>query len=300
MEKASSLEFFYRNVLGALPSEIVKKTGQFNVFHLEDYKGPDSNGPVPYSRKDYYKISLISGKHQVSYADKSLTVNNNMLLFANPQIPYKWVSLEKDLTGVFCVFTADFINGFGNIKEYPIYRPGGTPVFDLTDAQMVQFKIVFDKMFREIGTQFAYKYDVLRNLMFEIILTAMKLDPVIAPKVSSLSTANERIVSLFLELLERQFPIESSAQQIQLRNPSDYASQLNIHTNHLNKVLKEVTGKSTIAHIGERIAQEARILLKHTDWSISEISWSLGFSDCSHFVKSFKKSSKVTPRRYRR
>ncbi|MEY8759461.1 helix-turn-helix domain-containing protein [Chryseobacterium tongliaoense] len=300
MEKTTSLELFYRDVLGSLPGGLMKKVGHFNVFRVEDYRGPKGNKPVPYSRKDYYKISLISGKHEVHYADKTLTAQHNMLLFANPQIPYNWIPLENDVTGVFCVFTEEFVGGFGNIRDYPLYRPGGMPVFDLTQDEMQLFKPLFDKMFLEIETEYVYKYDLLRNILFEIILTAMKLKPVRLNKAKNGSLANERIVSLFLELLERQFPIESSTQQIQLKTPSDYANQLNIHTNHLNKVLKEVTGQHTTAIISERIAQEARTLLKHTDWNISEIAWSLGFTDHSHFIKVFKKSTQLTPRIYRK
>ena len=73
MEKALSLADFYRIKLGILPSEIIGKIGQFNVFSLDDYVHPDHT--IPYSRKDYYKISLISGSNTVHYADK--TVYNN-------------------------------------------------------------------------------------------------------------------------------------------------------------------------------------------------------------------------------
>jgi AraC-like DNA-binding protein len=64
-------------------------------------------------------------------------------------------------------------------------------------------------------------------------------------------------------------------------------------------VLKEVTGKTTRQLIAERIASEARALLKHTNWNISEIAWCLGFEDTSNFVKFFKKNSELTPHQFR-
>ncbi|MBK9423610.1 MAG: hypothetical protein IPN54_05715 [Bacteroidetes bacterium] len=51
------------------------------------------------------------------------------------------------------------------------------------------------------------------------------------------------ITSLFIELLERQFPIESITQTIQLNSAIDFAQTLGVHVNHLNKVLKETTRK---------------------------------------------------------
>ncbi|MCP2835106.1 helix-turn-helix domain-containing protein, partial [Salmonella enterica] len=75
----------------------------------------------------------------------------------------------------------------------------------------------------------------------------------------------------------RQFPIESPSQKLALRTAKDYADRLAIHVNYLNKVLKESTGKTTTNIISGRVAQEAKILLKQTDWNISEIAYSLGF-----------------------
>ena len=48
--------------------------------------------------------------------------------------------------------------------------------------------------------------------------------------------------------------------------------------NHLYRVLKVTTGKTTGEIIGSRISQEAKILLAQTQWNISEIAFSLGFA----------------------
>jgi AraC-like DNA-binding protein len=153
-------------------------------------------------------------------------------------------------------------------------------------------------MFDEINSDYAFKYDILRNLVFEIIHLALKTQTV-TTSLYSKSNATIRISSLFLELLERQFPIESITQQINFRSPSEFANQLNVHINHLNKSLKETTGKTTSQIISERIVQEAMILLKQTNWNISEIAWCLGFEESSHFINFFKKNVQVSPKNYR-
>jgi AraC family transcriptional activator of pobA len=66
--------------------------------------------------------------------------------------------------------------------------------------------------------------------------------------------------------------------------------------NHLNKVLKENTGKTTTEHIASRIIQEAKILLKQTDWNISEIAYSLGFEQLCALSLTFSKSKPPSPR----
>jgi AraC-like DNA-binding protein len=299
MDRTESLETFYREKMGVLPSEIFRKTGHFNVFTMEDYVGPRPAQPMPYSRKDYYKIALIKGAHLVEYADQTYSVKHNMLMFANPLIPYNWTPETAEPRGTFCVFTADYMKGFGNIRDYPLYQPGGTPILDITDEEVLQVMELFSRMFKEIASEYTYKYDLLRSQVFELIHTGLKLRPAHTINDVPGFNAGQRITSLFHELLDRQFPIESTGQKMQLKTPAEFADQLNIHVNHLNKVLKEVTGKTTTQLIAGRVASEARALLKHTDWNISEIAWCLGFEDTSNFVKFFKKQGDSTPHRFR-
>jgi AraC-like DNA-binding protein len=75
--------------------------------------------------------------------------------------------------------------------------------------------------------------------------------------------------------------------------------QLNIHVNHLNRAVKEITEKTTSQLIAERLLQEAKILLKHSTWSVSEIAYALGFSEVTHFNNFFKKHVEVSPLKFR-
>lgn len=84
-----------------------------------------------------------------------------------------------------------------------------------------------------------------------------------------------------------------------LRTAKDYADRLAVHVNHLNKVLKENTGKTTTDIISSRVVQEAKILLKQTNWNISEIAYCLGFDEVAHFSNFFKKQTAVAPLKFR-
>ena len=111
--------------------------------------------------------------------------------------------------------------------------------------------------------------------------------------------ASTRISTLFFELLERQFPVEIPSQVLQLRTASEYADTLRVHVNHLNKVLKEVTGRTTTEIIAGRVTQEAKVLLKQTNWNISEIAYGLGFDEVAHFSNFFKKQTNQSPLSFR-
>jgi AraC-like DNA-binding protein len=80
-----------------------------------------------------------------------------------------------------------------------------------------------------------------------------------------------------------------------LKTAKDYADTLGVHVNHLNKVLKETTGKTTTEIIGSRINQEAKVLLKQTQWNVSEIAYTLGFEEIAHFSNFFKKHNQQSP-----
>jgi AraC-like DNA-binding protein len=131
----------------------------------------------------------------------------------------------------------------------------------------------------------------------ELIHTGQKLKPIKSTVIAA--NASGRISALFLELLERQFPIENVTQVIQLKTPTDFAGALGVHINHLNKVLKETTGKSTRVIVNGRIAEEAKILLKQTQWNVSEIAFALGFAELAHFSNFFKKQTAISPLKFR-
>ncbi|MFD1874843.1 helix-turn-helix domain-containing protein [Hymenobacter bucti] len=81
--------------------------------------------------------------------------------------------------------------------------------------------------------------------------------------------------------------------------PLAFAQQLAVHVNHLNQAVNKRTGKTTTQVIAARVVQEARTLLHHTDWTVSEIAWCLGFDELPPFMRFFKKHTAHTPLAFR-
>jgi AraC family transcriptional regulator, transcriptional activator of pobA len=248
----------------------------------------------------YYKISLIKGKNLVEFAGKTVMIEKQGILFASPKIPYRYAPQGKKQAGYFCVFTKEFLSKSKTgllIDEFPIYQHSSDFVYQLNDQEYAEMETIFKKMDKELSSDYAFKYDLLRNYVLELIHTGQKLQPI--ESMSIVTNAASRISSLFIELLERQFPIESNSQIIQLKAPLDFARTLGVHINHLNKVLKETTGRNTTEIINGRITEEAKILLKQTQWNITEIAFSLGFDEVAHFSKFFKKLTGLSPLKFR-
>lgn len=297
MEKTESLEDFYKRKFDWIPDNLKNEIGHFNVFVHEPVE-PGRIRSLPYKRRDFFKIMLVVGDIDMHYADRVVSIKKQALFFSNPQIPYKCENLERIKTGFYCIFNQHFFHKFGDLNQYPVFQPTGNRVFELTDGQVEQVGAVYQKMFEEIRSDYVYKYDVLRNLVFELLHFAMKMQPA-APADHQRINASQRIATLFLELLERQFPIDENHPKVSLRSASEFAQQLNIHVNHLNRAVKAVTDKTTTQIIGERILQEAKIMLRHSNWNVSEISDALGFAEVTHFNNFFKKHAGLSPLKFR-
>lgn len=298
MEPLETLADFYERKFDLKFDGINADLGHFNVFKLEECNAP-GRPPVQYSRRDFYKIALMRGKHLYHYGDKTLEVSDSTLMFFNPEVPYTFEPLTDDATGYFCIFKDAFFAEYirGSLKELPMYSPNGKPAYLLTQQQDDAFANIFLKMIEELKSDYAFKFDLIRNYIMEMIHGALKLQP--SETLYKHADANSRIAAVFTELLERQFPIESRSQQFKLRSAKDFAEKLNVHTNHLNRAIKKATGRTTTSHIADRLTTEAIALLKHTNWNISEISYTLGFEDPAHFNNFFKKQTSQTPRTYR-
>lgn len=304
-----SIKEFYQDVLGAKCEELNKfldnqsnqDIGHFNVFDIKKLNASCNKGAMPYNRRTYYKISLIKGKNRVEYANKVVDIANYAVLFATPKIPYRYFPLDPEQSGHFCVFTNDFLakskTGI-NIDKLPLFSPQSGFVYQISQKQFDDLSLIFSKMHEEMQSDYEFKYDLLRNYAMELILKGQKLEPISSQDRNN-TNASARIFTLFIELLERQFPIESTNQVLKLKTAKDFAKTLGIHVNHLNKVLKEITGKTTTEIISSRINQEAKILLKETPWNISEIAYSLGFDEVAHFSNFFKRKTKLSPLSFR-
>ncbi|MEO6173735.1 MAG: helix-turn-helix domain-containing protein [Flavobacterium circumlabens] len=268
----------------------------FNVFQIED----DTTATRVYSRKDFYKICLTTGKSIIHYADRSYKTDGTVLFFGNPNIPYSWETLSTSYVGYTCLFSEDFLkpsDRSDSLQQSPLFRIGGTPVLNISEKQRGFLNTIFLKMIEEQQTDYPYKDDLIRNYINLIIHEALKLQP--SEISNQKDNAALRLTTVFLELLERQFPVESTHRQLQLKTAQDYANNLNVHANYLNRAVKKITGKSTTTHISERIASEAKALLQHTDWNIADIAYALGFEYPSYFNNFFKKITGTNPTSFR-
>ncbi|MFT2008710.1 helix-turn-helix domain-containing protein [Pontibacter sp. 13R65] len=159
------------------------------------------------------------------------------------------------------------------------------------DSSIDNFKILFRLMEAELANKHEIYYaDTLRSLLHSFLLLAererRKQDFTELKKGPDLD-----YTILFRDLVEADFR--------QLKQVNGYASKLSVTEKRLNQATTVILGKSPKSIIDERVMLEAKRLLAHTNDSIKEIGYSLGFQEPTNFIKFFRKHNRSTPVEFR-
>jgi len=256
--------------------------------------------PTTLGRRHFYKIVLVKGCANIRYGDQVIALDGLALFFANPEVPYSVEIISEFQTGYSCVFTREFIKSIEwseSLQHSPLFKVTSMPAFKLTETQYAKLAGIFELMIADGSTDYLYNDDLMRSYVQLIIHEALRLHP--SENFIQFNNASLRITKQFLDLLDRQFPVEQPYAPIKLKTAQDFAGLLAIHANYLNRAVKEVTGKSTTALIAERTTTEATALLQHTDWSVNDIAYALGFEYPNYFSNFIKKTTGHIPKFYR-
>ena len=297
MSHTLTLQEFYSDYLPKNVTEkciLLPQMGHFNVFQRGIFP---CKKLTQIHRTDFYKVALVLGTGRLHTEDRIIEVTGKALIFYTPAVPHLWESISEKQEGYFCLFNNHFIAptlANNNFRSSPLFNTNLNPVFHLNKEQANDLSFIFKKMMNEVDTDYVKKYEVLEHYLHLLIHEAHKMQENNST-TEKYANASSRISSQFIELLERQFPVDSTEQSLKLKTPHDFADRLSVHVNHLNRAVKEITGKSTSDIISARIANEAQALLKHTDNTVAEIAYSLGFEHPSNFNIFFKKQTKKTP-----
>lgn len=299
MSKTENLQDFYndpQNNFLIIPGQN-EKSSHINVFERWNCSSVKA-----FTRRDYYRIVLIIGSGIFTYADKKIEINRPSLFIGNKTTPYSWIPLSPEQKGWVCVFSEHFLQFDNQIAlqhNFPVFNMDKAPVYILDDKQLKEFSLLFESMIEELKSEYSYKYSLLQNYLLTLIHKVQKMEDSIVHKQETLD-AKHRATFRFLELLENQFPIETPDKPLIFKSPNEFAQQLFMHVNSLNHSVKRVTGKTSSMLIAERIIREAKALLSHSDWNVSEISEALGFEHSAHFANYFRRHTAQTPTDFRK
>ena len=89
------------------------------------------------------------------------------------------------------------------------------------------------------------------------------------------------------------------ANYVQHKKVSFYCKQMNVTSKRLNQATSKIFGKTPKEIIDDRVLLATKRLLVHTNESVKEIAFSIGFEESTNFVKYFKKHTNKTPVEFR-
>jgi AraC family transcriptional regulator, transcriptional activator of pobA len=243
-------------------------------------------------RKDYYFFVWVrqgSSRHWIDMMPYTLKPDTFYFTVPN-QVQLK--EEAEPFTGILLAFTEEFLALEGNsaLKQLPIIQnPHNGHELRLSTSDVVFIDDILEKMFTE--------YIAKNNWQNGMIMAYIQVLMIYLSRLYTEQFNNNQQTPDRLMLKKYLSKIEES--YTQTHEVTAYADMLNISAGHLSEVVKEQSGKPAIAHIHERLILEAKRLLFHTEHSIKEIAFQLGFEDASYFNRFFKRLAKYTPVEYR-
>lgn len=263
--------------------------GNFCISTLEEFLSQFSN-PLQSRKNDFYQILYITeGEGSLVIDFHELPISSHRLFFIAPGQVYQMKL--KNTRGISIIFSKDI---FSLVDSNPNYLKNLPYFHSVTCEPSVQ---LYGQGIQDISESIHRLFTAFRKSVPDPIgyirahLRILLIDILNYFPCRSPSWEMHEPMRRFELLLEEKFR--------DWKNPSRYAFELGISTNHLNYLCKNTSGKTAGDLIRNRIVLEAKKLLLHTNKSILEISNDLNFEDPAYFSRFFKKYENVSPEKYR-
>ncbi len=247
-------------------------------------------------RIHFYAILFIlkgEGNHYIDF--KTYPYQRNSIIFVSKEQVHAFEhNLERK--AFFLLFNEEFLekgSSASNLMQelslynYHLYPP----VIQLQEEQA--------QLLRQLAENMRQEFDTTDDLLTEEIVHASLIIFLCLAerirkenrKLNPRSKYHEEYVQ-FQKLLNQHI--------FQSRKVKFYADSLLVSTKTLNRITKEMLGKSAKSYINEFLVIEIKRLLMNTSLSIKEIAYQTGFEEVTNFVKYFKKHSDYNPTEFRK
>jgi AraC family transcriptional regulator, transcriptional activator of pobA len=242
---------------------------------------------------EFFQIFILKGNAVVMHDFVEFKAHGTTMVFMSPgQIHTARPS--PGLRGTTVSFTQEFFDGGApppsRLLDYDFFFPAEIrPWLSLSQNDEKGIMPLFRDLQMEFDRGLSGAIDVLRATLHILLVRVSRLFAKKRPP---------RAVSRPAQLA-RQFHLSVEQHFREERDLADYARELGVTTNHLHDVVRGVTGQSAGKILRERRLLDAKRLLSHTDLSVSEIGYQLGFRDPSYFSRFFRQSEELTPAEFR-
>ncbi|MBP1650234.1 MAG: AraC family transcriptional regulator [Bacteroidetes bacterium] len=264
---------------------------EFEIIPLEKLYSNHAEMLITPHRTGFYHILWFQQGTSVHWVDfEPIQIQRDTLLFLNKDRVHRY-DVHAYAEGYAILFTDNFFNK--NLK----YLHGNILFNDLMKVVMIHLDD--SKPFSELITLMQWELthpkdggqpDILHNLLHNFLLYAER-EYRQQDFTELKKNADLDYLLLFREMLEKHY---QSEKQVQF-----YARELLVTEKRLNTATAKTVGKTPKEMIDDRVMLEAKRLLAHTQDTIKEIGYTLGYDEPTNFIKYFKKHAAQTPVEFR-
>ncbi|MEM7106236.1 MAG: helix-turn-helix domain-containing protein [Bacteroidota bacterium] len=246
-------------------------------------------------RHDYFTVLVIiaaEGDHIIDY--QSYPFSKKEVHFVGPGQVHQ-VLLDRKPDGWFFTFSREFLveNDIPEsfISNINLFKPfGDTPPLKIDDKGFERLINIVNEMKTCLPMNFKYRNRALGALL-QLFLVYCNNSTSLNPSQLDEDKASVCILRDFKSLVDRRF--------VEWHKVGQYAAEIHITPKHLSETVKDITGKPAKAIIQDRLLLEAKRLLYHTNLSVKEVAYKIGFEEPLHFSGFFKKKAGVSPTQFR-
>lgn len=224
---------------------------------------------------------IVSGEGELCLEEKKIPIKENHLIIINPHIKHTETSSSHNQLKY-------IVLGIDNLK-FQFAEEVNYCIHDCKTHQSV-FVPLLQSMLNELRKKNMLYEEVLDHylaIFFLIIKRVMNCDVTIAPS-KNLSTECENVKLYIDSHYQNTITLDSLAA---IAHWDKY---------YFSHMFTKEYGISPINYLLERRILQSKQLLKSTDYSVTQVAQSTGFSSQNYFSQAFKKSTGVTPNQYRK
>ena len=258
----------------------------FGICKLEsDAANSHLMSNVPHQHNSFELIWVSEGNGHYWIDNEQYEAGPNQVYCLTPGQVHQFKP-EKNIKGYVITFSQEFLlmpkeNASLIFHSNSFHQLAGTTVIRLNEDVRTEMEDLVVKMLKEFDNFFLLRSEILRGLLniFMIYLTR-QYKPAAQPPAKQ---GNRSLVNRFFSIVEEKYMVYKLV--------ADYADELAVTPNHLNEMVKKVSGFPASHHIRQRVVLEAKRQATYSGSSMKEIAYSLGFDDIAHFSKFFKNFS---------
>ena len=258
---------------------------------LEDkHKNVDPEKGIPALRRVFNLIYLLkSGEHDVQIGAEERWLKPNDLVIVPENTVYASRYIHQ-CTGYCIHFRTEFIQPLlqgALASDFPYFDLESEHIINVSEEESDLLAQAFRDIIAE-HERFSHEKDhVLRNLIHILLLRMREIHRPHAKRLKEGASRAMELTNRFKHLVEKNF--------IEQRQLNWYAGRLGITPKHLGDVVKETIARTPRQVIADVLLLEAKVLLRSTDLSISQVAQQLQCDDQAHFAHFIKQRVGMSP-----